>query len=70
MTTIIASYLAKTRSSDEPDLSKARVKELDRFIRATTAFMLDYGHTDDPKNDDKVAKMRSEFEELLGNGFA
>lgn len=68
LTTIVASYLAKTRNSDEPEASRVRVKDLDKFIRTLTAFLLDYGHSDDPAYDSVVEEIRSEFEELLGNG--
>ncbi|TEB33519.1 hypothetical protein FA13DRAFT_1730536 [Coprinellus micaceus] len=68
LTTIVASYLAKTRNSDEPELSRTRVKDLDKFIRTSTSFLLDFGHSDDPIHDKTVEGMRNEFEELLGNG--
>lgn len=68
LTTIVASYLAKTRNSDEPENSRTRAKDLDKFIRTLTAFLLDHGHSDDPMYDTVVEEIRSEFEELLGNG--
>lgn len=68
LTTIVASYLAKTRNSDEAEKCRARVSELDKFIRTGTAFLLDYGHSDDAVHDKMVEEMRSDFEELLGNG--
>ena len=70
LTTIVAGYLARTRGSNEPETSKARVKELDKFIREAKAFVLDFGQYDDPMYDDQVAYFRSEFEELLGAGTA
>jgi hypothetical protein len=68
MTTMIAGYLARTRGSNEPELSTSRVKDLDKYIRETTAFVLDFGESDDPKHDDRIHEFRNEFEELLGNG--
>lgn len=67
MTTIVAGYLARTRGSNEPELSKMRVKDLEKFIREATSFVLDFGHLDDPKYDGRVEELRQEFEELLGN---
>ncbi|RXW19594.1 hypothetical protein EST38_g6263 [Candolleomyces aberdarensis] len=68
LTTMIAGYLARTRGSNEPELSITRVKDLDKYIRETTAFILDHGDSDDPMHDDRIRSFRMEFEELLGNG--
>jgi len=68
LATIVASYLASTRGSNEPELSIIRVKDLDQFIRECQAFILDSGHLDGNEYDDKVISFRSRFEELLGNG--
>ncbi|TFK97476.1 hypothetical protein BDV98DRAFT_574538 [Pterulicium gracile] len=42
--TIVASYLARARGSNEPELSISRTKDLEQFIRECQAFQLDYGH--------------------------
>ncbi|KAL5504712.1 hypothetical protein ACEPAH_7375 [Sanghuangporus vaninii] len=41
--TIVASYLARARGSNEPELSIARTKDLQRFIRTCDAFVQDHG---------------------------
>ena len=67
MTTVVASYLARTRGSNEPELSITRVKDLEKFIREVESYMLDYGlHTGDD-HDTKIAAFRTSFEEILGN---
>ncbi|KAL5483156.1 hypothetical protein ACEPAI_8385 [Sanghuangporus weigelae] len=43
MGTIVASYLARARGSNEPELSIARTKDLQRFIRTCDAFVQDHG---------------------------
>lgn len=68
LSTIVASYLARTRGSNEPELSIIRVKDLDQFIRECQAFILDSGHLDGHEHDEKVIAFRGRFEELLGNG--
>ncbi|KAJ2929887.1 hypothetical protein H1R20_g7208, partial [Candolleomyces eurysporus] len=68
LTTMIAGYLARTRGSNEPELSTSRVKDLDKYIREATAFILDHGDSDDPTHDERIHNFRMDFEELLGNG--
>lgn len=71
--TVVASYLARARGSNEPELSITRVKDLEQFIRECEAFQMDQGHTVGDKYDSKLDGFRSRFEELLGgnaNGFA
>jgi hypothetical protein len=68
LTTIVASYLAKTRNSDEAEGARERVSGLDRFIRTCTSFLLDHGHSDDPVYDKVVGELRREFDELLDSG--
>lgn len=67
LTTLVASYLARARGSNEPDLSITRVKDLDHFIREVKAFQLDYGHIDTDDWDKEIDRLRKRFEELLGN---
>ncbi|KLO17701.1 hypothetical protein SCHPADRAFT_821164 [Schizopora paradoxa] len=67
--TIIASFLARARGSNEPELSTSRVKDLERFIRDCEAFIEDHGtEPPDDRTNRKIDDLRSQFEELLGNG--
>lgn len=71
LATIVASYLARMRGSNEPELSITRVKDLDQFLRDCRAFQLDHGQTHGTSEnglDKRVEELRSRFEELLGNG--
>ncbi|KAK6992072.1 carbamoyl-phosphate synth [Favolaschia claudopus] len=43
MTTLVASYVARARGSNEPELSITRVKDLDQLIRECEILMMDYG---------------------------
>ncbi|KAG2113487.1 uncharacterized protein F5147DRAFT_681183 [Suillus discolor] len=68
MTTLVASYLARTRGSNEPELSITRVKDLDHFLRDCSAFDMDKGHEyGTPELDAQLDHLRRRFEELLGN---
>ena len=44
LSTMAASYLARTRGSNEPELSISRTKDLEQFIRECESFQLDFGH--------------------------
>ncbi|KAG2338588.1 hypothetical protein BDR05DRAFT_969020 [Suillus weaverae] len=71
LATLVASYLARMRGSNEPELSITRVKDLDQFLRDCKAFQLDHGLTYGTAEnglDKRVEELRSRFEELLGNG--
>ncbi|KAJ7475151.1 hypothetical protein B0H11DRAFT_1664923, partial [Mycena galericulata] len=65
--TIVASYLARARGSNEPELSIARCKDLDQYIRECDAFMMDLGHLTGNEHDQRLNILRDNFEELLGN---
>ncbi|KAJ7221300.1 hypothetical protein GGX14DRAFT_319176, partial [Mycena pura] len=65
--TLVASYLARTRGSKEPELSTMRCKDLDQFLRECDIFVLDYGHLTGDEHDSKLESLRTRFEELLGN---
>ena len=65
LATLVASYLARARGSNEPELSNTRVKNLEQFIRECKAFLLDYGHT--YEHDKEVVDLRRRLEEVLGN---
>ena len=68
LATLVASFLARSRSSNEPDLSITRVKDLENFIRECEAFILDNGHITSPtdKVEAKLIWFRERFEGLLG----
>ncbi|KAG2041151.1 hypothetical protein BDR03DRAFT_1089440 [Suillus americanus] len=71
MSTLVASYLARTRGSNEPELSITRVKDLDQFLRDCRSFKMDHGHeygTTENGLNDHLEHLRKRFEELLGNG--
>lgn len=72
LSTLVASYLARARGSNEPELSITRVKDLEHFIRECDAFQMDYGHVMTNEHDEQLFRFRSNFEELLGNanGYA
>lgn len=70
LATMVASYLARARGSHEPELSTARVKDLDQFIRECETYKLDYGHlkgSTNPEQHTRLDELRDRFEELLGN---
>ncbi|KAF9221096.1 hypothetical protein BS17DRAFT_278005 [Gyrodon lividus] len=70
--TMVASYLARVRGSNEPELSITRVKDLDQFLREANAFKDD--HSDEhgtAKNDldQRIQEFRDRLEALLGNAI-
>ena len=65
--TLVASFLARARGSNEPELSITRVKDLEQFIRECQAFKMDFGHITGDKYDKELIGFRNRFEELLGN---
>jgi hypothetical protein len=67
MNTFVAAYLARTRGSNEPELSITRVKDLEQFIRECQAFQMDHGHVLTGEFDQRLIGFRHHFEELLGN---
>jgi hypothetical protein len=69
MSTLVASYLARARGLNEPELSNIRRKGLDQLIRDCRAFKLD--HEDEfgtPRLNHELKVLRKRFEELLQNG--
>ena len=68
MSTLVASYLARVRGSNEPELSRSRVKDLAQFIRECQAFQMDHGLSTGHEHDADLDRFRGQFEELLGNG--
>ncbi|KAJ8519200.1 hypothetical protein ONZ45_g3826 [Pleurotus djamor] len=69
MATLVASYLARARGSNEPELSITRVKDLEHFQRECDAFIMDHGHKTEEEGPlaDRLSGLRSRFEDLLGN---
>ena len=67
LATLVASYLARARGSNEPELSITRTKDLEQFIRECQSFQLDYGHFSGQEFDPELIRLRRRFEELLGN---
>ncbi|KIJ67428.1 hypothetical protein HYDPIDRAFT_108197 [Hydnomerulius pinastri MD-312] len=70
MSTMVASYLARTQGSHEPELSITRVKDLEYFLRDCHSFQMDHGHaigTAENSLDKELEEFRHRFEELLGN---
>lgn len=67
LSTIAASYLAKTRGTGEPEASIARYKDLEQFQRDCQAFILDRGHLTGDEYDPMINGFRHRLEEVLGN---
>ncbi|KAH9170010.1 hypothetical protein EDB89DRAFT_2072482 [Lactarius sanguifluus] len=65
--TLVASYLARMRSSSEPEASRNRAKDLDRFLREVQAFQLDHGFVKEPIWDKQIDDFRSRLENILSN---
>ncbi|KAG2069199.1 hypothetical protein BDR04DRAFT_722560 [Suillus decipiens] len=70
MSTLVASYPARMRGSNEPELSITRVKDLGQFLRDCHAFEMDheneYGTAKNGLND-QLEHLRKRIEGLLGN---
>ena len=67
LSTLVASYLARARGSNEPDQSITRTKNLEQFIRDCQSYQLDYGHLSGREFDPEIIRLRRRFEEVLGN---
>ncbi|KAH9056318.1 hypothetical protein EDB87DRAFT_1261407 [Lactarius vividus] len=65
LSTLVASYLARTRGSSEPESSLLREQALNHFIRNLRAFILDKGLSTDESHNQSVENFRREFERLL-----
>ena len=65
--TLVASFLARTKSSNEPQTSQFRAQALDHFRREMEAFTLDHGHETNDKWDDRIHSFRLGLEKILGN---
>ncbi|OCH93757.1 hypothetical protein OBBRIDRAFT_267003 [Obba rivulosa] len=67
LSTLAASYLARSRGTGQPEASILRCRDLENFIRDLEGFMLDYGPYTGTEYDLMVAHYRRRFEEVLGN---
>lgn len=65
--TLVASYLARTKGTNEPQASRSRARALDHFLREIEAFDLDHGHEMGDKWDEKIIGFRLGLESILGN---
>ena len=63
LATLVASYLARTRGTGEPETSLLREQALNNFIRRLRSFILDAGLQDG--HDRVVENFRNELERLL-----
>jgi hypothetical protein len=61
----VASYLARARSTNEPETSKARAESLKHFLREIKAFQLDNGFDKTNKFDPEIKAFRIKFEHML-----
>jgi len=65
--TLVASYLARTKGSNEPQASWLRAQTLEYFLRDINAFVLDHGHESGEKWDEQINGFRVGLENILGN---
>ena len=67
LSTLSASYLAKTRSMGEPEASDQMVRELESFVRDCSMCLLDHGHLKGDGSDLLVHSFQDRFEQILEN---
>ncbi|KAI9436402.1 hypothetical protein BJY52DRAFT_1158895 [Lactarius psammicola] len=65
--TILASYLARMRSSNEPEGSRLRENALNHFLREIKGFQMDHGHDVGREWDERIKGFRLGLENMLGN---
>ncbi|TFY75161.1 hypothetical protein EWM64_g8852 [Hericium alpestre] len=65
--TLVASYLARARGSNEPEASLLRVQGLEHFLREASAFKLDHGHEIGIGWDRELDGFRGAFEGMMGH---
>ncbi|KAI0285714.1 hypothetical protein BC826DRAFT_1189569 [Russula brevipes] len=65
--TMVASYLARTKGSNEPQFSLLRSQALNHFLREIEAFVLDHGHEVGSKWDHQIVGFRLGLERILGS---
>ena len=64
--TFVAWYLARTRDSNEPQQSRLRAQDLGHLLREVDLFILDCGHEQGNKWDDRINGFRLTLEKNLG----
>ena len=70
LATLVASYLARARGSNEPTRSITRTEDLQHFIRQCEQceiFQMDHGNEMGDRFNAELEGFRTHFEELLGN---
>lgn len=65
--TLVASYLARSRSTNEPEASRTKADALKHFLREVEAFQLDHGFDKGNELDDTIKGFRLGLERMLGN---
>ncbi|KAI0285712.1 hypothetical protein BC826DRAFT_1050814 [Russula brevipes] len=65
--TLVASYLARTKGSNEPQFSLLRSQALKHFLREIESFVLDHGHEVGSKWDHQIVGFRLGLERILGS---
>ena len=63
----MASYLARMRTSNEPEASRSRAAALSHFLREIKGFQLDHGMETGHDWDHKITGFRLGLEQMLGN---
>ena len=67
LSTLAASYLAKSRGSGEPETSITKCNALEQFVRDCEGFLLDHGREQGWRMELHIARYRRRFEEIQGN---
>lgn len=65
--TLVASYIARSRSTHEPEASRTKAAALKHFLREVEAFQLDHGVEEGNNLDDKIKGFRLGLEHMLGH---
>ncbi|KAI0051305.1 hypothetical protein FA95DRAFT_1469727, partial [Auriscalpium vulgare] len=65
--TLVASFLARARGTNEPEASMMRARTLAHFMREVKGFVLDHGHEVGNQWDNQIDAYRVGLEGLLGN---
>ena len=65
--TVVASYLARSHTSNEPEASHKRAAALNHFVREVRGFQLDYGYQKGNQWDDRIMGYRLGLEQMLGS---
>ena len=65
--TLVASYIARSRSTNEPEASRTKAAALKHFLREVDAFQLDHGFENGNKLDNKIKGFRLGLEYMLGH---